>query len=679
MQDGVYRSVCPLDCPDACGLMVRVEGCLVTQVRGDPDHPFTKGFICAKMGHYPDLINSPARILTPLKRTGPKGAGQFAPITWEEAVNEIVTRWGGIITTRGAEAILPYSYGGGMGLVQRNAGHPFFHRLGASRLKRTICSPASTAGWQMVMGNSLGTDPEAVIHADLVVLWGIDAVATNLHFASRVREAQRRGARVVLVEVYKSRTATLADQLVLVRPGTDTALALGMMHVLAGEDLVDTAFIDRHVLGFPELKANVLPAFPPTRVEELTGVPAKTIRQLARDYGRARSPFIRIGRGLSRHEQGAMSVRAISCLPALVGAYAREGGGAFFGTGTGMAFAMERVTRPDLLARPTREINMVRLGRALTEAMEPPVQSLYVYHSNPAAVVPEQNLVLSGLSREDLFTVVHERFMTDTARYADIILPATFSVEQHDLYGSYGHFYVQRTRPVVAPPATAKSNWQAFTLLARALGWSEEPFLRSEEEMVDELLAHETPFLKGIDREALSLGRAVHLNTGHLKTPPFQTASGRIEMYAADAAANRSLPVLPAYQSNQDPEWERLYPFCLLTTPANYLLNSSFAQMATLGAREGGPRVLLNPEDCLAQGFADGEYLEVYNHRGSCLLRAFPDDAVPPGVAVIPGVWWLKDLPAGRNVNSLVGDDLTDMGEGSTFYAYRVNLRRLQP
>jgi anaerobic selenocysteine-containing dehydrogenase len=297
------------------------------------------------------------------------------------------------------------------------------------------------------------------------------------------------------------------------------------MHVLAGEDLVDTTFIDRHVLGFPELKATVLPAFPPSRVEELTGVPAETIRQLARDYGRAQSPFIRIGRGLSRHEQGGMSVRAISCLPALVGAYAREGGGAFLGTGTGMAFAMERVTRPDLLARPTREINMVRLGRALTEAMEPPVQSLYVYHSNPAAVVPEQNLVLSGLSREDLFTVVHERFMTDTARYADIVLPATFSVEQHDLYGSYGHFYVQRTRPVVAPPATAKSNWQTFTLLARALGWSEEPFLRSEEEMVDELLAHETPFLEGIDREALSLGRAVRLNTGHLTTAPFQTAS----------------------------------------------------------------------------------------------------------------------------------------------------------
>jgi len=330
------------------------------------------------------------------------------------------------------------------------------------------------------------------------------------------------------------------------------------------------------------------------------------------------------------------------------------------------------------LLAPRGKSTVVRLGRALTEAMEPPVQSLYVYHSNPAAVVPEQNLVLSGLSREGLFTVVHERFMTDTARYADIVLPATFSVEQHDLYGSYGHFYVQRTRPVVAPPATAKSNWQAFTLLARALGWSEEPFLRSEEEMVDELLAHETPFLEGIDRQALSLGRAVRLNTGHLKTSPFQTASGRIEMYVADDA-NPGLPVLPAYQANQDPEWERLYPFCLLTTPANYLLNSSFAQMATLGAREGGPRVLLNPEDCLARGFADGEYLEVYNHRGSCLLRAEADAAVPPGVAVIPGVWWLKDLLAGRNVNSLVGDDLTDMGEGSTFYAYRVNLRRLQP
>ncbi len=672
----IFPTVCPIDCPDACGLLIHVEDGKVVKCTGDPDHPVTQGVICAKMTRYPQVIHSSGRILTPLKRTGPKGAGCFAPISWQEAVEEITTRWQDIAGTFGSEAILPFSYAGVMGLIQRNAGHAFFHRLGASRLKRTICSPAADAGWRAVMGNTLGTDPLSAADSDLIILWGINAVSTNLHFMLTVKEAKRKGARVVVVDVYRTRTARAADEVVLVKPGSDAALALGIMHIMAAENLVDLEFIERYVQGWPELKAEVLPEYPPERVAQLTGVPAEQLVFLARAFGRARAPYIRIGGGLSRHSQGAMAVRTISCLPALVGAYGKKGGGALKSAGSSSAFHLDLVTRPDLLPRETREINMNQLGRALTSPLQPPIKSLYVYHSNPAAVVPDQNRVLAGLMREDLFTVVHERFMTDTARYADLILPATTMVEQHDLYCSYGHYFIQRAFPILPAPGEARSNWQVFNLLAQAMGFREEIFTWSEEQLISCLLAQPSPFREGISEETLSSGKAVRLNTDHVSPLHFQTPSGKIEILS-HRMADQGQPLLPGYRPPQEGELAELYPFCLMPAPAHFALNSNFCEMAELRAREGGPHVLVYPADCLAKGLADGAWVEMYNHRGSCLVRLVASTAVPPGVVVAPGVWWNYLSPGGRNVNCLIGDDLTDMGEGSTFYGHRVDLKPL--
>ena len=447
------------------------------RVSGDPDHPYTRGTLCPKMTRYQDTVHSPRRLTIPLLRTGAKGAGEFRPIDWDEAVDRIAGRWRQIIAGAGTEAILPYSYAGTMGLIQRNAGHPFFYRLGASRLERTICTPAKEVGWKAVMGETPAPHPDEVADSDLVILWGINAAATNFHFLRGVRQAQKSGAQVWLIDTYRTETAAVADRTFLVRPGHDGALALGLMHLLVRERLLDRPFLETSVQGFAELEKQILPDYPPKRVSELTGLAESTLLEMARAYGRARAPFIRIGGGLCRYGNSAMTVRSIVALPALVGAWNTPGGGCFCGTSTSGAFAMNEVLREDFLARPTRSVNMNQLGDALNELHDPPVQSLYVYNSNPAAVAPDQNRVLQGLARDDLFTVVHERFLTDTARYADIVLPATSSLEHSDLYRSYGTYCIQRAQPVIPPVGSSKSNWEVFALLAEAMGFG-EPFFR---------------------------------------------------------------------------------------------------------------------------------------------------------------------------------------------------------
>ncbi|HEX8910634.1 MAG TPA: molybdopterin-dependent oxidoreductase, partial [Anaeromyxobacteraceae bacterium] len=405
----LHRSACPYDCPDCCGLLVEVEGGRAVAVRGDPEHPWSRGTLCPKMNHYEATVHAPSRLTTPLLRDGPKGSGRFRPASWGEAVTLVAARWKDVIARHGAEAILPYSYAGTMGLVQRNAGHAFFHALGASRLDRTICSPAKGAAWKAVMGDTPGMDPEEAVESDLIVIWGLDAVATHLHFVARAKAAKARGARVLLVETYATPTARLADEVLLVRPGSDGALALGVMHVLARDGLVDRDFVAAQVQGFEELSRQVLPAWTPARTAAATGLAPERIEALAHAIGEARAPFLRVGNGLSRHGNGAMNLRAIACIPALTGAWARRGGGALFDSGSSRAFDLSAVTREDLQPGPTRLVNMNQLGHALTELDRPRVMSLYVYHSNPAAVAPDQNRVLAGLLREDLFTVVHER------------------------------------------------------------------------------------------------------------------------------------------------------------------------------------------------------------------------------------------------------------------------------
>ena len=444
-----HRSACPYDCPDTCGLLVDVAEGRAVAVRGDPDHPHSRGTLCPKMARYQDTVHSPLRLTSPLLAAGPKGSGAFTPISWEEAIRRIADRWREIIAAHGAQAILPYSYAGTMGLVQRNAGHPFFHRLGASRLDRTICTPAKGAGWAAVLGDTPALPPDTARHSDLVLIWGCNALATSLHGLNYAREARRAGAKVWLIDTYRTPTAAVCDRTFLVRPGGDGALALGIMHLLARDGRLDRDFIDEQVQGFPELAAQVLPHYPPARASALSGLPEAELEELAEGYGRARAPFILVGNGLSRYGNGAMNVRAIACLPALVGAWAREGGGAFASVTGGGGFNLGEVTREDFQAGPARLVNMNCLGHALEHLDGPPIMGLYVYHSNPAAVTPDQNAVLRGLSRPDLFTVVHERFLTDTARYADIVLPATSSLEHSDLYRSYGSYCIQRVRAAI--------------------------------------------------------------------------------------------------------------------------------------------------------------------------------------------------------------------------------------
>jgi anaerobic selenocysteine-containing dehydrogenase len=620
------------------------------------------------MLHYERTVHSPHRLTTPLLRSGPKGSDKFKPVSWEKALSTIVERWKLIISEHEAQAILPYSYAGTMGTVQRNCGHAFFHRLGASRLARTICAPAKAEGWKAVMGDTPAPHPDWAAESDLVILWGVNAAATNMHFLHAVREARRRGAKVWLVETYRTPTADFADAVILVRPGSDGALALGMMHVLTARGLIDRTFIREHVQGFDEFADSILPDYAPGAVRGITGLPEARIVELALAYGTAKSPFIRLGSGLTRYGNGGMTVRCISSLPALVGAYGRRGSGLFADTSTGAAFAQAEVTREDFMASPTRIVNMNALGHALTELEGPRVMSLYVYHSNPADVAPDQNAVLRGLLRDDLFTVVHERFMTDTARHADVVLPATSSLEHPDLYRSYGTYCIQRARAAIPPVGESRSNWDTFSALAAAMGFTEPHFAQSAEDLIERILRIPTPMRQGIDERALAEGLPVELPLPPFG-PPFATPSGKVEIY--NPRESEPFPrYLPPYEEHGE------LPLRLMTAPNRYALNSSFYEQEDLRRRQNGMRLKMSPADAAKRGLADGEKVLAANEQGEVLffLSVTPD--VPEGVVAAEGVWWLAYAPGPRSVNALTSQRLTDLGEGSTFYDTRVEVRR---
>ena len=662
----IRRSVCPYDCPDTCGLLVEVAGGKAIKVTGDPDHPFTRGTLCPKMNRYQQTVHSPLRLTGPLLRKGKKGSGEFRPISWEEAIHQIADRWQKIIDPFGAEAILPYSYAGTMGLIQRNAGHPFFHRLGASRLDRTICSPAKEAGWKSVMGETLAPHPDEVAESDLVILWGINALATNIHFLHGVKQAQKKGAKVWLIDTYLTPTSSVVNQVFLTRPGSDGALALGLMHLLVRYNLIDHDFLAAHVQGFEELKAKILPDSPPEKVSSATGLSLETIESMAKAYGTAKKPFIRLGAGLSRYGNGAMTIRIIVCLPALVGAYGKKGGGCFTSTSTSGAFAMNEISREDFMAEKTRTINMNRLGWALNELDHPPVQSLYVYHSNPGAVTPDQNQVLRGLAREDLFTIVHDRFMTDTAFYADIVLPSTSSLEHSDLYRAYGTYCIQRTKAVIPPVGESKSNWEVFSLLAQKMGFDDPFFQQTADNLIDHLLSVPNPMREGIDQKAFAAGKAVELPLPSDARTRYRTPSGKIEILNP-----RESHPLPCYLSPYGGD----YPFRLMTAPSLYALNSSFREREDLLKKEKAMFLQMNPADTEAKGLKEGDSVIAFNQLGevSFILRITPN--VPSGVVVAEGVWWLKHCPGLRSVNALTSERLTDQGEGSTFYDNTVDVR----
>ncbi|MBI2354734.1 MAG: molybdopterin oxidoreductase family protein [Deltaproteobacteria bacterium] len=668
MSTTIVRSVCPFDCPDTCGMLVEVNDGRAVRVSGDPDHPVTRGLLCPKMNRYERSVHSPRRLTRPLLRTGAKGEGAFAPITWTEAVERICFCWRELVADYGGECILPYSYGGTMGLVQRNSGHPFFHHMGASRLERTICSPAKDAGWKQVMGETPAMDPAEMQASDLIILWGINAAATSIHAMRDAQTARHRGARLWAVDTYLTPTMQAVDEAFIVRPGGDGALALGMLHCIVREGLADRAFLAANVSGFDEFAERVLPDCGPERMAPLCGLPAETIERMAREYARARAPFIRLGSGLTRYANGAMTVRTISCLPAVTGAWQRQGGGILTGSSTGPAFPMHKVLREDFMARPTRIVSMNQLGAALNELDGPPVMSLYVYHSNPAAVTPDQNAVIRGLGRNDLFTVVHERFMTDTARYADIVLPATSSLEHADLYRCYGGYHSQRCAAAIPPVGESKSNWEVFSLLARRMGWDEPFFRQSAEELVEQLIGYETPWRDAAVTERLRRGEPVFLAPPTDPKSVWQTPSGRIEILNEREGEPLPRP-LPTHAEGDG------FPLRLQPSATPYALNSSFYEQDELRTRQQGQALMMNPLDAAARGLADGEQVTAYNGLGEVGFTLKVTERVPVGTVVTEGVWWGEFVPGGRGVNALTSQRLTDGGRGSTLYDAAVEVR----
>ncbi|MDZ5471468.1 molybdopterin oxidoreductase family protein [Bacillus sp. 31A1R] len=671
--NGVFPSVCSLDCPDQCGLLLHKENGKIVKISGDPEHPVTQGHICNKVRHMTERIYDEKRLKYPLKRVGKKGEGKFEQISWDEAIETITNQWKMLIKNDGPESILPYSFYGNMGrLNAEGMDRRFFYRMGASLLDQTICQAAGSVGYQYTMGGSFGMDPEDTIHSKLIIFWGINAVSTNMHQVALAQKARKNGAEIVVIDVHKNQTGRLADWFIPILPGTDAALALGLMHILFAEKLVDDAFLKEHTIGYDELKEHVK-TYDPVSVSEITGVPVDDIYKLARMYGKTSPSFIRIGNGIQHHDNGGMCIRTISCLPALTGQWKVKGGGAIKGNSGYLAFNTNALQRPDLLEnKQTRVINMNVLGQALLD-LEPSIKSLYVHGCNPAVVTPEGNKVRQGLVREDLFTVVHDLFLTDTAKYADIILPATSSFENTDFYTSYWHHFIQIQQQVIEPYGESKSNVDVFRLLAKGMGFEESVFDDSEEDMIAQALDFSNnPSLKNITYERLMKENFIKADIKPLLENKLKTPSGKIELYSERMKKHGHSP-LPIYNPiEKDSE----YPYLFVPAPNHNYLNSTFSNNEKHVYLEKEPKLFINQEDALKKGIADGEVVRVWNNRGDCELKAVVGDQVLPGVVVSLGLW--ADTPGTKQlVNSLTPDRISDMGGGATFFSGRVNVEKL--
>ncbi|HZT28753.1 MAG TPA: molybdopterin-dependent oxidoreductase [Bryobacteraceae bacterium] len=675
------HSVCALDCPDACSLLVTVENGRAVRLRGNPDHPITRGFLCGKVARYLEREYSPSRLLYPQRRAGEKGAGRFVRISWEEALEEVAGRLAAIAAEFGSEAILPYSYAGTMGLLNGSGmDRRFFYRLGASRLDRTICSAAGGAALTETLGFRYATEPEQFRHSRLILAWGANILATNVHLWPFIVEARRHGARFYTIDPHRNRTGLAADKHYFIHPGSDAALAFGLMHVIVAENLYDADYVERYTNGFAQLRDRVR-EYPPERVEALTGIPREEIVQLAREYATVRPAVIRLNYGLQRSERGGMAVRAIALLPALTGSWKEVGGGLQLSTTQAFQFNRAGLERADLqlrspLGRAARLVNMTRLGHALTDLDQPPVKALVVYNSNPAAIAPNQNAVRRGLARPDLFTVVLEQFQTDTADYADILLPVTTFLEHTDLYLGYGHHYVQMARPALPPPGEARSNVEIFRLLAARMGFDDPCFADTEDDMMRTLLGSGHPFLEGITVERLDREHSVRLNVGHNGGPflpfaqgGFGTPSGKCEF---DADTLDYTP--PAESRLGDASLCSRYPLELISPKNDDSMNSTFGNRASTDLQTS--ELHLCAEDAAPRSIASGDHVRVFNDRGSCLLVARVGQSVPPGVVCAPAVRWAKQSPDRQNVNFLTSERLTDVGGGPTFYSCLVQVEK---
>ncbi len=710
------RGSCPHDCPDTCATITEVHDGRAVRFSAEPNHPVTRGWLCAKVRPYLDRVYHPDRLTHPLRRVGPKGSDRWERVSWEEAVSEITEQWTGIIDAHGAAAILPYSYSGTLGLVQLAVCNGrLWNRMGASGLERSICGAAAEAAVKATVGARWSPDPTDVRHSKLVIIWGHNPASTSPHFIPFLREAQREGCHVVCIDPRRTLTARSADEHLRPRPATDGALALGLMHVLFAEGLHDEMWLRKHSIGWEALRDRVA-EFPPDRVAEITGIPTEQIVALARRYGATTPALLKFADGVQRHGNGGQTARALACLPAIVGQIGIRGGGLAYSTSDYLTWDREAIGHGSACPPTPRSINMNRLGAALTgEVVDPPIMSLYVFCANPVAATPNASKIVEGMQRDDLFTVVHEQFPTDTARYADIILPATTQLEHLDIHTSYGHRNLQINEQAIAPLGEAKSNWDVMRLLAAGMGYDEPWLQQSTEEVIEELIdafrARNPLLLQGVTWQRLKQegtipfafppGEDIPFADGHFPTP-----SGKVELVSETMAAAGVDP-LPDYTSPAEFDGRDdsggfasrraqggigrgngvshrggestaspTPDLVLISGAAHHFVTTSMANQLGLLAKEGTPYIEINPEDAATRGVIDGADVLVANGRGSCTLRAVVTDDVPPGVAVSPKGRWAKLSPDGRNVNWTTSDALGDLAGQSTFHS---NLVAVQP
>ena len=696
MAETTVFSACPHDCPDTCAMLTTVRDGKVIDVRGNPDHPFTQGGLCVKVNDYQNRVYSEDRVLYPMRRVGAKGAGEFERISWDEALDEISSRWNAIIDEDGPSAILPYSYLGTEGILNGlHVGDAFFNKLGAAVSERTFCDSGAITAFFMTCGPTAAVDPESFVYSKYIVLWAINTISTNLHHWPFIAEAQRRGAKVVVIDPVATRTAKKADWHIPIKPGTDAALALGMINVIIAEDLVDHDYVEKYTVGYDELAARAA-NFPPDVVAGITGIAADDIRTLAREFATTQPSVIRMGVAIERNASGGNAVRALSCLPALVGSWRHCGGGILHMPIWAFPVKFDDLSRADWIREGTPVINQWRLGAALMGELDQKVNSLFVYNANPVVMVPEQDKVLQGLAREDLFTVVSEHFVTDTARYADIVLPATTQLEQFDLMFSWGHLYLTLNEPAIAPCGESVPNTELFRRLARAMGFNDPSWDRTDEQMALDAMDWSSPVLEGIDLAGLRKTGYARLNVGSPeefvphREGNFPTPSGKVEFKSsiAEGAGNMVLPLfrqgytgdqsgetldplpnfIPQNESPQtNPELAARYPLNMLSPKAHAFLNSSFANMQTQLHHAGEQMVMINPSDAGARGIGDGDTVRVHNDRGDFQATARVSEDASPGVVVAPVGYWAKRGGNGRTVNAINPPAFADYGGAPTF------------
>ncbi len=640
------------------------------RIQGDPDQPFTAGFACAKVNRDMDLVHSPERLTTPLRRIGPKGDGRFTPITWDQALDEIVGRWRDLIAVHGPLAILGYAYSAHQGLMNRGLTNGLFHALGSSRLLGgTVCDSCAEAAWDATVGPIGGADPESVVESDLVIGWGSDLHATNVHLWAKIEQVRKRGVQLVVIDPRRTRAAQAADWHLPIRIGTDSALALGVMHVLVRDGKADRDYLAAHTIGFDQVERDVLPRFTPDRVAAITGLTSADVARLAALYGAARTPFIRIGFGMSRFTHGGQNLRTVALLPGVTGAYGRYGGGASLATAASFELNYNAVRKPSGPAA-ARTINHLRLGEALQQATDPPILALFIAANNPAVTNPDTTRIRAGLARDDLFTVVHDPFMTATARFADIVLPATTYLETEDFYRSYGSYYMQYGHRAVAPQGEAWSNLRLTQTLAARLGLTDPVFSLAPPDLLRALLNGVTG-AAAVDPDRLLTGEPVSI--AGKGGQAFRTPSGKLEFFSA-TLADQGLPPMPDWHPDPADPVDGGDRLRLLTTPGYFQSHTAFSGVAFLREREGTPCAVLHPADALSRGLTDGQIVRLSNDRGEIALRLRVRDEVQPGVVLVPGQRPDEEAEAGT-VNMLCADTYTDMGAGATYQSTWLDVR----